>query len=376
MIKEEIKKQMSKNCASPFACSDEEAIRLQEEVEDIRAPFSRDADRIIYSLSFTRYIDKTQVFSFNDNDHISKRIVHVQFVSKIARTIGRALGLNEDLIEAIALGHDLGHTPIGHVGETILNEISKEAGLGNFNHNVHSVRMLMNIEKNGNGNNLTLQVLDGIMAHNGELPRQKVETDQKNWDQFLELYRQTYLDQTVNNQLMPMTLEGAVVRVSDMIAYLGRDIEDALHLGLITRDNIPPHIAECLGTNNREIINTLVLDIINESFSHPYISFSSSIFEVVQELKNFNYQNIYSRANDQQQIEQYRLMFKTLYAYYLEVLKDKDSDININYVTQMSDNYRENKPEQIVLDYLAGMTDDFFTKEYNKISKLKYNKGR
>ena len=129
-----------------LACKNEEAIYFKREENDFRAPFSRDVDRILYSLSFQRYMDKTQVFSFKENDHLTKRMIHVLYVSKIARTIGRALGLNEDLIEAGALGHDLGHTPFGHVGEAILNEISLKAGCGYFNHNVHSVRLLMNIE--------------------------------------------------------------------------------------------------------------------------------------------------------------------------------------------------------------------------------------
>src|SRR5574344_1304262 len=158
------------NYLSKYACKDKDAIRFYPTVEDIRPDFFRDIDRVIYSLSYTRYIDKTQVFSniFN-NDHISKRMTHVQMVSKIARTIGRALNLNEDLIEAAALGHDLGHVPFGHEGETILSELSQEHGEGYFNHNVQSVRTLMNLEKDGNGDNITIQVLDAILCHNGEL---------------------------------------------------------------------------------------------------------------------------------------------------------------------------------------------------------------
>ena len=153
---------------SKYACKDTEAIRFKKEEEDVyRTPFFRDIDRIIYSLSYVRYADKTQVFSFNENDHITKRMIHVQLVSKIARTIGRNLGLNEDLIEAASLGHDLGHVPFGHVGERILNMISIEAGEGYFNHNIQSVHTLMHLEQNGMGRNITLQVLDAIMCHNG-----------------------------------------------------------------------------------------------------------------------------------------------------------------------------------------------------------------
>ena len=151
-----------------YATHNIDAIRLKDSKSDLRPEFYRDIDRIIHSLGYTRYGDKTQVFSNNENDHISKRIVHVQLVSKIARTIGRALKLNEDLIEAIALGHELGHVPFGHVGERILNDISLKNNEGIFMHNIQSVRTLMDIENNGKGSNLTIQVLDGILCHNGE----------------------------------------------------------------------------------------------------------------------------------------------------------------------------------------------------------------
>ena len=158
---------------SKYACKDSEAIYLNDYKKDFRTSFFRDIDRIIYSLSFVRYSDKTQVFSFKENDHLTKRMLHVIYVTKIARTIGRALGLNEDLIEAAALGHDLGHTPFGHVGEEILNEISLNNNEGYFNHNIHSVRLLMYIENYGNGQNISLQTLDAIMCHNGEFACQK-----------------------------------------------------------------------------------------------------------------------------------------------------------------------------------------------------------
>ena len=157
-----------------YASKDKDAIRLNPIKEDIRPNYFRDIDRIIHSLSYTRYSDKTQVFSNNENDHISRRIIHVQLVNKIARTIGRALKLNEDLIEAIALGHDLGHVPFGHTGERILNKISIENNEGIFMHNVQSVRTLMHIENKGLGRNITIQVLDGILCHNGEKLLKKI----------------------------------------------------------------------------------------------------------------------------------------------------------------------------------------------------------
>ena len=172
---------------SPFATKSCDSIRLFEDDEDMRPAFFRDIDRIIYSLSYTRYIDKTQVFVKSNNDHISKRITHVQLVSKIARTIGRALNLNEDLIEAIALGHDIGHTPLGHEGESILDEISRRELGEAFAHNIQSVRHLMYVEKGGNGLNLSIQVLDGIMCHNGEMLSPRYVPVEKTLEEFIFL---------------------------------------------------------------------------------------------------------------------------------------------------------------------------------------------
>lgn len=202
----------------------------------------RDIDRIIYTLAFTRYSDKTQVFSFKSNDHLTKRMIHVQYVSKIARTIGRALALNEDLIEASALGHDLGHTPFGHVGEEILNKISLNCGEGFFNHNIHSVRLLMYIENYGMGKDITLQTLDAIMCHNGELPQNEYVPRKKTKEEFFEEYNLSYKDRGIIKKLRAMTLEGCVVRISDLIAYLGRDIEDAMRLNIVSFNDIPDSV--------------------------------------------------------------------------------------------------------------------------------------
>ena len=171
MNNDELRSRMEVKNLSKYACPYSKGERLKDEELDFRPTFYRDIDRILYSLAYTRYLDKTQVFTHGGNDHLQRRMTHVQFVSKIARTIGRALSLNEDLIEAAALGHDLGHTPFGHLGESILNEISLENGMGYFNHNIESVRVLMNIENYGNGINVSIQVMDAIMCHNGEIVR-------------------------------------------------------------------------------------------------------------------------------------------------------------------------------------------------------------
>lgn len=345
-----------------------DAIRLKKEKEDIRPAYFHDIDRIIYSLAYTRYIDKTQVFSLKENDHISKRIIHVQFVSKIAKTIGRALGLNEDLIEAISLGHDLGHVPFGHVGEAILNEISLKYDQTYFNHNVQSVRQLMNIENHGDGLNISVQVLDGILCHNGEFLQGKYFPKQKTVSDFLADYENTYYDEKGCSHLVPMTLEGCVVRICDIVGYIGRDIEDAIRLNVIKEDQIPKKIVSVLGNTNRDIINTIVHDIIQNSFNNPYICLSSPVYQAIKDLKKFNYEYIYSKANSKEQIAHYKEMFYLVFETFLQDLKeeDKNSPIYLDFLNSMNLEYqKKNNLYRIVIDYISGMTDDYFVKQYN-----------
>ncbi len=360
-----------------YACLDEDAIYLKDNDFDFRTPFFRDIDRIIYTLAFIRYSDKTQVFSYKNNDHLTKRMIHVQYVSKIARTIGRELGLNEDLIEASALGHDLGHTPFGHVGEAILNEISLRVNEGYFNHNIHSVRILMNIENYGNGKNITLQTLDAIMCHNGEFVNRKYVPLNKTSEQFLEEYENCYKDKTALKSLRPMTLEGCVVRISDLIAYLGRDIEDAMRLNLVSFDDVPENIKKYLGRSNKEIVNNIINDIIKNSLGKNYIELSENIFKAILDLKKFNYENIYYKAYTNEEKEKLKLMLNTLFKKYLKDIEENNVDSNINksYLKNMSDNYKNNNTkERIVLDYIAGMTDDYCLNEYNKYEKSIHTK--
>lgn len=362
---------------SKYACPDSDAIYLHENKDDFRTPFFRDIDRIIYTLAFVRYSDKTQVFSFKENDHLTKRMIHIQYVSKIARTIGRALGLNEDLIEAAALGHDLGHTPFGHVGEAILNEISVENNEGYFNHNVHSVRLLMYIENYGKGLNITLQTLDAIMCHNGEFASQMYEVKKKSKEEFLKEYESCYKDRAAIKKLRPMTLEGSVVRISDLIAYLGRDIEDAKRMGLIDFSDIPLSIKENLGTSNREIVNTIVMDIINNSIGKDYIKLSDNVFKSIVELKKFNYENIYYKAYTNEEKDKLKLMLNTLFNKYMADLENNNTDSNIikSYLANMSDEYKKiNSNARIVIDYIAGMTDDYTLREYNNYLNLAHTK--
>ncbi len=359
------------NYLSPFATKSSEGIRIKEEQEDYRTPFFRDIDRIIYSLSYTRYLDKTQVYSFKDNDHISKRITHVQLVNKIARNIGRSLGLNTDLIEAIALGHDIGHTPLGHTGESFLNEISLREIGEYFCHNVQSMRNLEYVEKNGEGLNLTIQVLDGILCHNGEKLLQEYHTDNKTIDDVLNQYNMCYKDKKYNDKF-PMTLEGCVVRLSDIISYLGRDIEDAERLGVLNSKEIPESITKVLGNNNREIVSTIVTDVIMNSMDKPYIKLSDEVYKAMQELMNFNYKNIYYKSMSKDELEYYREGMNCIYNFYKKAVvgNDKNNEIFRIFLDNQNNYYMENtSSERKVIDYIAGMTDDFFITRVQKVYK-------
>lgn len=368
---EEILKNMNKmeEHINEYGTKYSEAIRLNEEVKDIRPSFFRDIDRIIYSLSYTRYLDKTQVFSNIESDHISKRMTHVQMVSKIARTIGRALNLNEDLIEAIALGHDLGHVPFGHPGEAILNRLSLEYTNKYFNHNVHSVKLLKDIENHGNGENITLQVLDGILCHNGEFISSEYYPVNKTPEEFIDIYNKCYIDPQILKKLHPMTLEGCVVRISDIIGYIGRDIEDATRVGIVNVQDIPNSITEVLGTSNKEIVNTIILDVISNSLNKPYIKISDTVYKAIKDLKQFNYENIYYKANTQSTLENFEEMYQKVFTYYLNDIKQKNSDSEIYqvFLGNMSDSYLiNNSDEEKVIDFIAGMTDEYFKHLYNK----------
>ena len=348
---------------SNYATKSSDAIRQEDINDDIRPSFYRDIDRIIHSLSYSRYADKTQVFPYKENDHISKRMIHVQLVSKIARTIGRALNLNEDLIEAIALGHDIGHTPLGHEGEYILDEISKRELNENFAHNIQSVRHCMYVENKGEGLNLSIQVLDGIMTHNGEMLSNEYSPMKKTKEEFFKEYENAYKDLQSTKKQHPMTLEGCVVRISDIIGYIGRDIEDAIILGKIKREEIPENISKVLGTTNKEIINTIILDIIKESMNKPYIKLSKEVYEALFALKKFNYENIYCKSMTNEEKEYYKKGMNQLYKKYLNDISasNKESIIFKIFLDNQSDKYLKNTSDKRkVIDFIAGMTDDLF----------------
>jgi len=317
-------------------------------------------------MNYTRYIDKTQVYSFIENDHITHRVLHVQLVSKIARTIGKILNLNLDLIEAIALGHDIGHTPFGHTGERVLNDICIKENIGYFRHNAQSVRSLKDIE----GVNITLQTLDGILAHNGEMLQSKYMPKEKTKEQFLEELEKSFVEENFDIKIVPMTLEGCVVRICDIIAYIGRDIEDAIVVGSIKREDLPKEITKVLGDNNSIIVDTIIKDIILNSYNKGYISFSTEIYEALMNLKKWNYKNIYNSKEATKNEDIIKKYFYKLFDRYLSYLDSNNKEESeskkklYKYINDRSKEYIENTSKQrMVIDYMAGQTDSYFLRE-------------
>jgi dGTPase len=361
---------------APFASANCEALRLKEETVDdsdnVRPAFFHDTDRIIHCDAYARYIDKTQVFFEVDNDHVSRRVLHVQLVSKIGRTLGRFFRANEDLVEAIALGHDLGHTPFGHTGEAYLAEKLEAMDAGSFVHNAQSVRLLENIENKGSGLNLTLQVLDGILGHNGELFQQELHFDKTalSPDALSRATKQCLSSQRSNapeKKIYPSTLEGAIVRLSDVLAFLGRDVEDAIVLRLIDRDDLPKDAAWTLGDNNRSIINNLVMDIVHHSRPEEgRLAFSRHAFLAMRSLYDFNMRRIYCSAEMETAKQQIRTKMHRLFDVYLDDLKRdlRSSSIFTVFLDFLPKGFRDDTmAERIVADHIAGMTDRYFNKE-------------
>jgi len=353
---------------SPLAARSKDAIRrFPEERIDAgyRQNYAADSDRILHSLAFTRYIDKTQVFYLVDNDHITHRVLHVQLVSKISRTIGRFLGLNEDLIEAIALGHDIGHCPFGHDGETYLSELCEAHRIGPFQHNLQSVRFLDKIERKGRGWNLTLQTLDGIMCHDGEIHSAELSPKrEKTFEIFDQEMASKHADPTL--PLTPMTLEGCVMRMADTISYIGRDIEDAIRLNLIKRDQLPRVCVQQLGNTNGTIVYSLVTDLIKNSYGKPGIRFSRDKSEALKHLKEFNLRHIYLNKKIKPDFNKINEIFNVLFKRYLRDLESKNqaSIIFTEYLHDMSEGYiMSHKPQEIVRDFIAGMTDEYFLRQ-------------
>lgn len=353
----------------PAATYSESGVRRHPIVDSAagyRQAFSLDSDRILHSRAYTRYIDKTQVFYLIPNDHITHRVLHVQLVSKIARTIGRFLRLNEDLIEAIALGHDIGHTPFGHEGERYLSELCQQAGIGYFLHNVQSIQFLDRVERKGQGWNLCLQTLDGILCHDGEIHNRLLTP---NPDKDFTVFEAEIAAKKADPDfpLIPMTTEGCVVRMADTIAYIGRDLEDAIRLGLLDRRDIPKSIARILGNTNGTIVYRLVTDVIQNSHENHFVAFSPTISEALKALKAFNLERIYKNPKGKVHSAAIHRLFSMLFDMRLEDLEtnNRSSDIFSGFLADMSEVYIANHSNpEIVRDYIAGMTDRFFLHQF------------
>lgn len=356
---------------NPYRCDDEMCIRRNVNRDSPslwRPAFVRDIEKIIHLPYYNRYADKTQVFSFYNNDDITRRALHVQLVSRIARNIGAVLGLNLDLIEAISLGHDIGHAPFGHAGERFLSELLYHETGRYFNHNVHSVRVLDNLF----ARNISFQTLDGILCHNGEFEQQEYKPDYyKKFDTFDMQVESCYTNgDSAIKTLIPSTLEGCVVRLCDMIAYLGKDRQDARTAQII--DYNYKFQNDKIGTENAVIINNLTVDIIENSYKKDYILLSKEAYADLKRAKKENYEVIYrNEAIDKQYNEIIRPMFIEMYEYLLGDLKKQKSDSVIfkHHIDFISDNsksydkktdYFSEEENQIVVDYIASMTDDYF----------------
>ncbi|MFZ7119891.1 MAG: deoxyguanosinetriphosphate triphosphohydrolase [Eubacteriaceae bacterium] len=288
----------------------------------IRTEFQRDRDKILHSKSFRRLKHKTQVFISPEGDHYRTRLTHTLEVSQIARTISRALKLNEDLTEAIALGHDLGHTPFGHTGEKVLNDICTFG----FNHNEQSLRVVEILE-NGKGMNLTWEVMDGILHHSGEI--------------------------------CPKTLEGEVVHLSDRIAYINHDIDDAVRGEIIAECELPKKSTTVLGDSKRDRINTMINDVINTSYNKKYIKMSNDVRDATMHLRSYLFSQVYigSKAKDEE--EKAENVIISLYEYFMK----KPEKLSVEYIHRLD---HEDK-ERVICDYIAGMTDRYAINKFQQL---------
>ena len=292
---------------------------------DVRTDFQRDRDRITHSKAFRRLMHKTQVFIFPDSDHCRTRLTHTIEVSQIARAISRALRLNDDLTEAIALGHDLGHTPFGHIGEEVLAKLNPHG----FAHNAQSVRTLECLENGGKGLNLTPEVLDGILNH--------------------------------RSKLNPSTLEGRVVQLSDKIAYVNHDIDDAVRARIIQISDLPKHCIDILGGTTSERINILINSIIENSMDKNDVKMDEQVADALKDLRLFMFDNVYLDSEHLKNSFKVEHTLKGLYHYYLE----NPQNMPPEYIS-MWENGEEALPV-VVCDYVSGMTDRYVLKTYSEM---------
>lgn len=360
--------------ANPYAFDDLNAIRRYPNTKDsptlFRSNFIRDVDKIINCPFYNRYSDKTQVFSLYRNDDITRRSLHVQLVSRIARTIGKALNLNLELIESISLGHDLGHTPFGHEGETFLNELYIENSGRIFAHNLQSIRVLDSVFPY----NITLQTLDGIAGHNGEIERQEYHPQSiKNFEEFDNLIESCYTDKNLLKTLAPSTLEGCLVRICDIIAYLGKDRQDGTRTNVHNEND---YYNEVIGSTNAEIINNLSINLIENSYRKNYIKLDKEYFEALKIAKNENYLHLYNTKEKIILQDTIKPMMNLLYKKFINDLNSKNHSSpiyteHVNYISKpylmRNKEYLEEDFNQVVVDFIASMTDDYFIEIFKSL---------
>jgi len=357
---------------SPFATPHSAARRkFSTEDKDFRSEFARDRDRILYSGGFRRYVGKTQVvyFASQFDEHITNRAIHTIQVSQISRTIGRLLRLNLDLIEAIALGHDLGHPPFGHDGEDFLDELCSEYGIGHFRHNIHGLYYVDRIANCNRGMNLTFQVRDGLLFHDGESYLDRLTPCREREEKAIENYV-LRCSQGDPPDWIPSTLEGCVVRMCDTVAYVGQDIEDAARMGILKKESIPRALVDCLGNTNSQIINSLVSDIVDSSLDQDTIQLSPRVAESFRRLREFNHNRIYGHSEIRREKQRIQRAFRMLFEHFLhELEKDKTGSIIFeHFLNNRSKEYMKvtSHPEK-VRDYLTTMTDRYFTKVFAEL---------
>ena len=316
-IREKMEK-MEQDTLSPFATlsAKSKGREREEEACDIRPAFQRDRDRILHCKAFRRLKNKTQVFLTPKGDHYRTRMSHTLEVSQNARTIAKALRLNEDLVEAIALGHDLGHTPFGHAGEYVLNALCEDG----FRHNEQSVRIVERLEKDGEGLNLTWEVRDGIRNH--------------------------------QTSTTPHTLEGKIVRLSDKIAYINHDIDDAIRAQIMVKEDIPKELRDILGHTTRERLNTLIHNIVINSIGKDDICMSKEVEDAMYSLRRFLFEHVYKNPAAKREEEKARGLLRQLYFYYMEHFER----IPKKYVQMLMEG---EKKERVVCDYISGITDQY-----------------
>ncbi len=363
---------------SSFAKKSTESLgrRFAMKQDPFRLEFARDETRILHSPPFRRLKHKTQVFLSPFNDHICTRMEHVLHVSSIASVIGRCLSLNIDLINAIAKGHDLGHPPFGHAGERVLNEIllRKKVAEG-FKHEVHGLRVVDKLTNYGQGLNLTYEVRDGIITHCGESFDRVVAPDRR---------RNLYELEDINDRCyLPTTLEGCLVRLVDRIAYLGRDLEDAIKAQLIKKSDLPSYISKNLGNENGKIIGSFVNDVISNSIGNDAIIMSEEVFELMNMLKDFNYNRIYLHPEVERKslkaVNMIEYLFMELEKIFENTLGGSDQAMVQSVIKETpvlgtffdflkNSNYTEKTLSwRIVTDYIAGMTDLFAQRTFSAL---------